>query len=229
MNLAYTLYNEQMFKMKDETQDFVDKVVSLDKYKDAKVFVDVVNNKKIFIQSLFLLESMFRNKIKNNEEMPLENYKTLIDFLEGKVQEIKKNTNKTMKKKYLRLDSEQLEIFEFLKQRYEQLLDTDDELTKKLKVDSVNRVSSEKNDKNREAEYKRMSRLERMQFALGVSYSYFKFFDADILNDVVKKIIKETAKINKKYNLCIGPYSDFAEANKVTSQAYQKALEKLAK
>lgn len=229
MNLAYTLNDEQIFKIQDETQTFVNNVISLDKYKDAKIFVDVVNNKKIFIQALFLLESIFRNKIKKQKELSLDTYKKLIDVLEDKVQEIKHNANKTMKKKYLRLDSEQLDIFAFLKQRYAQISDPNDELTQKIEEDFIGIASTESGCKPIKDKYKSLSNLERMQFALGISYSYFKKFDADILNPVVKKLIKEALKLNKKHALSVGPNPDYEEANKEISQSYKKVLEKLAK
>ncbi len=223
MSLAFSFDNNRIEEINDSTHKIIDNIIRLSEYKDCVEFVKYVNNEKIFTIMLAFLELAYEAEInpeKRKIVLELDVFKAVIPLVENKVEAVKNFKNKVMKKKMLRMDNEQLEIFELLKLRYKQIQNN-----AFPQITAI--LENQKDEGSSEFDLDCISLLDTSYLLIGVTYLIYQRYDADFLNPTVKKLIKKYFVMSKKYDLELEPNS-FEFLNEVSSIGLKKALNVLA-
>ncbi len=220
MGLTLRLEKESLNNISSHKDSYMNRVFDFKQFKGCKSYVDFINKEKFFTYTLTILEAEYflNNNLlfKNMEEF--EKFCMQNELL---IHKVKNYPNVNLKRKYMRLSDEELEVFEFLKQRYVQILNKEYTLSAAI-LDN----NSSNEEKNREDENK-MPIHDSMYIALGALYDAYADTNADFLNPVVKKILKKAYILAGKYNYFTeSTTEDLIKINKV---AYKRALDELAK
>ena len=136
------------------------------------------------------------------------------------IQKVKKYPNVSLKKRYMHLDEEELEVFELLKTRYYQILD------KKYILDP-GIFESDNNDDSQKIQHDSETLFDKMYLVLGAFYDAYADLDADFLTPVVKKILKKAYMIAEKHNYLKN--SSTESLIKINSRSYKRAIDELSK
>ena len=214
MNLAYSLCEENITNINSQKEQYIDKIFSLTRYRDCKQFVSFVNNKKIFSFLLLSLEI---------EYIDPKIFNKICSVSQKLINMVKKYPEKKLKNKYLRLDNDELEVFNYTKIRYEQIRNKEFYNFNEI----LNNISS---DEETESDFESIPTNDLIIIMLGSLYDLYATENADFLNSFTKKIIKKSYIIAHRYSLIDTTQtdSDFEKLNKRTNIQYKRALDVLA-
>ena len=214
MNLAYSLCEENITNINSQKEQYLDKIFSLTEYRDCKQFVSFVNNSKIFSFLLLSLEIDYIDP---------KTFNKICSVSQELINMVKKYPAKQLKNKYLRLDNDELEAFNFIKSRYEQIQNKEFYNFNKI----LNNISSYEEN---ESDFESIPINDLIIIMLGSLYDLYAIENADFLNPFTKKIIKKSYIIAHRYSLIDTNQkdSDFEKLNKRTNIQYKRALNVLA-
>ncbi len=221
MGLALRLEKESINSINSHKDDYMNKVFDFIKFKDLKSYVDFINKEKFFTFTLTVTEGSAAL-----EKEPIfktrEEFEAFVAKNEHFISGVKKYPNTKLKKKYMRLDDEELEAFEFLKLRYKQIEDKEYVLNPEVFEDGNSENKNENNPKNDKKPLE-----DRMYLVLGALYDSYADVNADFMTPFVKKILKKAFIIAKKYGYIMT--SSMENLIKINSVSYKRALDELAK
>lgn len=215
MSLAYSLCEENISSIGTYKDDYFNKIIDLSEYRDCREFVSFVNNKKLFSFGLILLE--FR--LIKPEEFDIF-YSTNQEL----INKVKEYPNKDLKRRYLRIDSDEIEILNFAKDRCQQIKNNE-----YCNIIDIIKDSNSNNNKSNE-DFDTIPVSDLISLMLGGVYEFYADQNADFLIPIVKKIIKKSNLIAKRYSLFQTETNnmDFDELNKRTNIQYKRALDVLS-
>lgn len=219
MNLAYSINNESIDNISSFKESYISRVIDFSLYKDCKSFVAFVNKSKCFSYILLMLEIEAGRATKNISEK-IEEFESIFEKLESLVLMVKNYPNKDLKRKYMRIEEDEMEIFNFLKIRYVQICNEQFigglSTPYKSNPDVLKQIDS-------------IPTNELFHLLLGAIYDGYANENADFLTPTVKKQIKKANKIAYKYFPNFTSKTDFNTANNITSKSYKRALDELAR
>ena len=219
MGLALRLEKESLDSISSHKDSYMKKVFDFNQFKGCKSYVDFINKEKFFTFTLAVLEGdyAFGNECEFKDTKEFEAFCTTNEML---IQKVKKYPNVSLKKTYMHLDEEELEVFELLKTRYYQILD------KKYILDP-GIFESDNNDDSQKIQHDSETLFDKMYLVLGAFYDAYADLDADFLTPVVKKILKKAYMIAEKHNYLKN--SSTESLIKINSRSYKRAIDELSK
>ena len=219
MGLALRLEKESLDSISSHKDSYMKKVFDFNQFKGCKSYVDFINKEKFFTFTLVVLEGdyAFGNECEFKDTKEFEAFCTKNEML---IQKVKKYPNVSLKKRYMHLDEEELEVFELLKTRYYQILD------KKYILDP-GIFESDNNDDSQKIQHDSETLFDKMYLVLGAFYDAYADLDADFLTPVVKKILKKAYMIAEKHNYLKN--SSTESLIKINSRSYKRAIDELSK
>lgn len=218
MGLALRLEKESLNSISSHKDSYMNKVFDFKQFKDCKCYVDFVNKEKYFTYALAVLEGDFilNGKLLFEDDNAFEKFCTKNEKL---IYKVKHYPNVNLKRRFMRLDDNELEVFELLKQRYTQILN--EEYT--LSTDIFSETKENKEDNS----FKNIPLSDKVYLVLGAIYDSYADTNADFLTPVVKKILKKAYILAGKYGYFV--QSTTEDLIKINSVSYKRALDELAK
>ena len=140
------------------------------------------------------------------------------------INKVKEYPNKDLKRRYLRIDSDEIEILNFAKDRCQQIKNNE-----YCNIIDIIKDSNSNNNKSNE-DFDTIPVSDLISLMLGGVYEFYADQNADFLIPIVKKIIKKSNLIAKRYSLFQTETNnmDFDELNKRTNIQYKRALDVLS-
>ncbi|MBQ8459693.1 hypothetical protein IJ541_06290 [bacterium] len=220
MGLALRLEQESYNSISEQKDSYLNKVFDLREYRNCKDYVKHINDKKLFTFVLLFLEGEYATK-KSLIFPDKSSFDAFCATHERYISKVKNYPNKSLKSKFLRLNSDELEIFEFIKIRYNEIIEKkyDFELNFSQNTDSSV-------DDSHKSAVKEMKTIEKLYYVLGALYDLYADENADFLVPTVKKIMKKAFEIAYKYDEFIdNSVKDLMAINKTS---YKRAIDVLS-
>ncbi len=212
MGLANTLSEENINNINSYKESYINEISNLTEYRDCKEFVSFVNNKKLFAFWLLLLEINLINTTQFESFYSIN--KKLINM-------VKEYPDKNLKRKYLRLDNDEIEIFNYTNFRVQQINNNEFFNIKELLENST--------DDDKDVSFDTIPVQDLIYIMLGGIYLFYAEKNADFLIPITKKIIKKSFSIAKRYSITEVTPSDFQIINDKVHIKYKRALDVLSK